>query len=294
MKYLVIPEENVDLKTYQEKDVDAFIFGLQNYSVNYPEVSFKKLEELSKKYSIWVALNKNIRNEELKDLEILLEQLSSLSIEGILFYDLAILSIVQRKKLPISLVWHQTHMVTNYQTCNYYFDKGVSYGIISNEITLEEILEIKKNTKMEMMVQVFGYPVVSHSRRNLVTNYFKDIKKERNKNLYTLTEKDSDTLLAKESHAGTTILFGKPINGTSALYELLENGFSYAILDMRGIDPEIGIRILEIYHKIRKDFLGSSSLEKEKTIKETEDLIGDYTNFFYKKTIYKVKRGNVG
>ena len=38
MKYLVIPEENVDLKTYQEKDVDAFIFGLQNYSVNYPEV----------------------------------------------------------------------------------------------------------------------------------------------------------------------------------------------------------------------------------------------------------------
>ena len=36
-------------------------------------------------------------------------------------------------------------MVTNYNTCNYYYDKGVNFAYISNEITLEEMIEIKKN-----------------------------------------------------------------------------------------------------------------------------------------------------
>ncbi len=292
MKYLVIPEEKIELERYQEKGADSFIFGLENYSVNYPEISLKEIEELSKKHSLWIALNKNIRNEELDNLEMILEELSSFPIEGVLFYDLSVLSIVQRKKLSLSLVWHQTHMVTNYQTCNYYFDKGVSYGIVSNEITLEEILEMKKHTKMKLMVQVFGYPVVSHSRRNLVTNYFKDIKKESEKDLYTLTEKNPDSLLIKESHAGTTILFGKPMNGTRVLYDLLEQGIEYAILDMRNLKEEIGIQILEIYQTIRKTFSTSSREEKEQIINQTVELVGDYTNFFYKKTIYKVKRGD--
>jgi len=263
MKYLVIPRENTQLDEYQKRGADAFIFGIEKYSVNYPEVSLESLRQLSKNYSIWVALNKNIRNEELKDLETLLNQLSSFEIKGILFYDLAILHMVQRKKLKIPLVWHQTHMVTNYQTCNYYFNQGVSYGIVSNEITLEEILEIKKNTKMEMMVQVFGYPVVS--------------------------EKQKESFFIKETHAGTTILFGKIINGANVLFDLLENDFSYAILDMRDLKEEVGIQILELYTKIRESFSIFSQEKKKQIIDQTIELVGDYTNFFYKKTIYKVK-----
>ncbi len=289
MKYLVIPRENTQLDEYQKRGADAFIFGIEKYSVNYPEVSLESLRQLSKNYSIWVALNKNIRNEELKDLETLLNQLSSFEIKGILFYDLAILHMVQRKKLKIPLVWHQTHMVTNYQTCNYYFNQGVSYGIVSNEITLEEILEIKKNTKMEMMVQVFGYPVVSHSRRKLITNYFKDIHQKKTKENYILTEKQKESFFIKETHAGTTILFGKIINGANVLFDLLENDFSYAILDMRDLKEEVGIQILELYTKIRESFSIFSQEKKKQIIDQTIELVGDYTNFFYKKTIYKVK-----
>ena len=32
-------------------------------------------------------------------------------------------------------------MVTNYNTCNYYYDKGCEYGVVSSEITLDEINE---------------------------------------------------------------------------------------------------------------------------------------------------------
>lgn len=291
MKYLVIPKENIDLKTYQEVGADAFIFGLQNYSVNYPEISLEKIVELSKTYSIFVSLNKNIRNEELKDLESILESLSNTSICGILFYDLSIISITQRKKLHLPLVWHQTHMVTNYQTCNYYFDQGVEYGITSNEITLEEILEMKENTKMKLVPQILGYPIMSHSRRKLVENYFKDIEKEPEKNVYTLKEKSEESFLIRESHAGTSILFGKPMNGTKVLYELLDKDFEFAILDMTLLDDSTSLEMLELYQEIRNTFSKDTSLEREKKINRSISLIGDFTNFFYKKTIYKVKRG---
>lgn len=291
MKYLVIPKANIDLKIYQKAGADAFIFGLQNYSVNYPEISLEKIIELSKNYSIFVSLNKNIRNEELKDLENLLETLSNTSICGILFYDLSILSIVQRKKLHLPLVWHQTHMVTNYQTCNYYLDQGVKYGITSNEITLEEILEMKKNTKMKLISQILGYPIMSHSRRKLVENYFKDLEEKPKKEIYRLTEKTEESFLIRESHAGTSILFGKPINGTKVLYELLDHGFEYAILDMTFLEDSTGLEMLELYQEIRNTFSKDTPIEREKKIRKSISLIGDFTNFFYKKTIYKVKKG---
>jgi len=291
MKYLIVPGENIDLKVYQKFGADSFIFGLQNYSVNYPEISLEKIVELSKMYSIFVALNKNIRNEELKDLENVLGSLSNTSICGVLFYDLSILSIVQRKKLRLPLVWHQTHMVTNYQTCNYYFDQGVEYGITSNEITLNEILEMKKKTKMKLMTQILGYPIMSHSRRKLIENYFKDIKEKPDKEIYTLTEKSEESFLIRESHAGTSILFGKPMNGTRVLYELLDHDFEFAILDMTFLTDSTGLEMLKLYQEIRDNFNQDTPLEREKKINKSISLIGDFTNFFDKKTIYKVKRG---
>lgn len=289
MKYLVIPTKNGDLKKYRQHGADSFVFGLQNYSVNYPELSFQEIVKLSKEYSIWVSLNKNVQNGELQELENLLEQLSLIKIEGILFYDLAILGIVRRKKLKVQLVWHQTHMVTNYQTCNYYFDHGVSYGIVSNEITLEEILEMKQKTDMKLMVQVVGYPVMSHSRRKLVQNYFKSCGGQKKNGIYTLTEKGDNSLFIRESPVGTTLLFGKPINGTKPLYELLENGVDYAILDMTFLEDSVGIRILELYQEIRSTYSNDSQKEKQRKVNYSIDLLGNFTNFFYKKTIYKVK-----
>lgn len=291
MKYLVIPKNDIELQKYQEKGADSFIFGLENFSVNYPELSLEKIKELSKKYSLWIALNKNIRNEDLEDLEFYLEELSNTPIEGVLFYDLSILSIVKRKALKLSLVWHQTHMVTNYNTCNYYYSKGVENAFISNEITLDEILEIKKNTDIKLLVQLFGYPVMSHSRRSLITNYFKDIAEPKEKEIYELTEKSNEKFLIKESHAGTTILFGKIINGTKPLYDLLQANIEYGVLDTNLISDDIALKVLEAYSEIRKNYKEQTEEQKENILHDINKLIGDNTNFFYKKTIYKVKKG---
>ena len=291
MKYVIIPDCIKDLDTYRMKGIDTFIIGLEDYCIHYPGVNLERIKELSKENRLFIAVNKNIFNSELADIKEKLIELSKLPILGVLFYDLGILNIVLENKIPLPLVWHQTHMVTNYNTCNYYYDKGVSYGFLANEITLDEILEIHKKTEMKLMVEVFGYPIMSHSRRKLLSHYFKSVEKEKENRVYHLEEKGNEYLL-KETKDGASILFGKLINGTRPLFDLIRNNIDYAILDMQEVPMEIGAKVLDQYLYISEHYQDIEDSEKESIIEEMNKLIGDSTNFFYKKTIYKVKKGD--
>lgn len=291
MELVVIPNSVDEISFYQEAGSKCFILGLENYCINYPSVSLEKIKELSSKCSLFISINKNIFNSELSDLKEKLLELSHLSIMGILFYDLGVLNIVRENNIPVDLVWHQTHMVTNYNTCNFYYEKGVKFGFLANEITLEEILEIKKRTNMKLMVECFGYPIMSHSRRMLLTNYFKSIGKKKEDRVYHLENMKEDYLL-KESSDGASILYGKLINGVKPLFDLVENGIDYVVLDMQEVDKSIGKEALSTYSNVIRNYASITEKEKDSIINRMNNLIGDSTNFFYKKTIYKVKKGD--
>lgn len=291
MRFVVVPNSLSELERYEEKKVNTFILGLEDYCVNYPSVSLEIIKELSKKYSLFIAINKNIFNSELDDIKKKLLELANLPIMGVMFYDLGILNIVIDNKINIPLVWHQTHMVTNYNTCNFYYDKGVQYGYLANEITLEEMIEIKNKTKMKLLVECFGYPIMSHSRRSLVTNYFKSIDSNKEDRNYTLSDNENNYII-KENNSGTSILFGKVINGTRPLFDLITNNFSFGVLDMQNIEIDTGLEVLDKFNYIKDNIDTISDKEKEDIITYMNNLIGDSTNFFYKKTIYKVKKGD--
>ena len=291
MKYIVVPDKLSDLAIYKEKGIDTFILGLESFSINYPTVKIDEIKELSKNYKLFIAVNKNIFNSELADLLEKLKELSKLDILGVLYYDLGVLNLVTQNKIALDLVWHQTHMVTNYNTCNYYLDKGVKYAFLANEITLDEILEIKEKSNIKLLVNVFGYPIASHSRRMLLSNYFKSIDKVKEDRIYSLTE-HNNKLLIKENKDGASILFGNITNGTKPLFSLIENNIDYCVLDMQDIDKDLCLKVIDKYNYINDNYNTISDSEKEEIIDYMNKLIGESTNFFYKKTIYKVKRGD--
>ena len=288
MEYIVIPNKKEDLAIYKEKGINTFILGMEKYSINYPSVSLDKIKELSKEYNLFIAINKNIFNSELNEVLDILKELEKLNIKGILYYDLGVLNLVIDNKLNLDLVWHQTHMVTNYNTCNFYNDLGVKYGFLANEITLDEIIEINNKTNMELFVSVFGYPIVSHSRRKLISNYFKSISKEKENRTYNLEERDNK-LRIKESDNGASILNGFITNGTKPLFDLIKNNIKYLVLDMQEIDLDICLSVADKYLYILNNIDNISDEEKNNIILSMDELIGSNTNFFYKKTIFKVR-----
>ena len=83
--------------------VDAYLLPVDNYSINYPNTfsieDIKTIKQLGKE--VFVIINKNIHNNELEGLRTLLLSVDKLNIEGIIFYDLAILNL--KNKLNLNL-----------------------------------------------------------------------------------------------------------------------------------------------------------------------------------------------
>ena len=237
-------------------EVDAYLIPLKDLSINYTNTftieEIKKIQKLKKE--IFVFINKNIENSELNKLEKTLKEIETLNINGIIFYDIAIVELKKELNLKTDLVWHQEHLTTNYGAVNYWYNKGVKFAYLSSELTKREIEEIKKNTKAKLFVNVFGYIPMFTSKRHLVDNYINtfDIKEKGNK-IY----KEGKYYNIDDNKNGTTV-------------------YSDYILNIK---EEIDVDYL-IYNSNMID--NFNNILKNNTLKEEN-------GFLYKETIYKVK-----
>lgn len=285
---IIIEPSNKKIDDYVKAGINTFLLPLKDYSVEHNTYfSLDEIEYLASNYSdldIYVSINKNIFNRELKDLEKILTTLNSFNIKGVFFYDIAILSIKNKLNLKFDLVWNQTFMVTNYKTCNYYNSKGVKYALLSKEITKDEIIEIINNTSISPIVELISMPIVAFSKRKLVTNYYKNYNLENKSSLEVLENKSKQKYILNEDINGTSFTLNKITNGCIILEELICNGLQNMLLKEDHINHDIFLELL----KNIKLFLNNDINNKE-FVKRQNELIGRNTNFFYRKTIYKVK-----
>lgn len=288
MKKIVKINDKSNIEPYSSL-CDGFIVGIKDFSVDFDSTlsldEIKMLTESYKDKEIFVSINKNIINSELEDLEKVLLFLNKLPVK-VLFYDMSVIYLKNKNKLSIPLVWNQTHMVTNYNTCNYYYDRGCEYAFISGEITLDEILEIKNNTKSFLLVQIVGHQTMSYSRRRLLTNYYTSINKKYDGDLKNISEHGKKYLI-KETKDGTLIKTSEIYNGISVIPQLLSSNIDYVVIDESYINKNIIIESLNIIDNVL------NKRDIEKNILESKKLFGDNTSFLFKKTIYKVKKSEV-
>lgn len=286
MKLLIMPKSIDQIESLIE-DIDGVIVGIKDLSINQPAYftldEIKKINEIIKNNGkeIFVSLNKNMFNKDLKELTNFLKEVDKLNIDGIFFYDLSILNIAKNINLKTNLVWNQNYFVNNYETCNYYYDKDIKYGVISNEITKEEIEKLVKNTKMNMFINVFGYQMMSYSKRKLISNYFKFIKNINLKKYHKLIENDK-TFIIKEEKYGTCFLSDYVLCYVDYLNYFNNIGIKGIILNEDNIEKDKFLNIIKIY----KDSIYSKDLNFNK-IKQIVPNVS--IGFLNKKTIFKVK-----
>ena len=284
MKILIEPSTKNNL--YQTS-IHGLILSLEKYSVQsnvyFSLEEIKKIREENPSLENLINIKKNLSNDDIKPLTEILIELDNLNVQGIFFYDLAVLKLKQELNLKTNLVWSQTHMVNNYKTCNYYYTKGVKYALLGKEITLEEILEIIKLSSITSMVEVVGLPSVAFSKRKLITNYFKDLNKEP-KDKLVVREKVSDAdYELQEDFNGTSFFLKDVVNGTGIIKDLYEANLEYIVLREYGIESIFNELLVDTKEYIEGNCQNTDYVEKYKSL-------GDNTNFFFKKTIYMVKK----
>ena len=265
--------------------IDGIILPLEGYSVestNY--FTIDEIEDIvkNKKCEVFVKLNKNFFNDDIEPLKVILKKLDELKVSGIFFYDLGVLQLHKELNLSVPLIWNQTHMVNNYRTCDYYYEKGVKYALLGKEITLEEIIEIIKKSKITSMVEVVSKPSVAFSYRKLITNYYKNLGKN-GTNKLTVKEKITNTNYNLfEDYNGTSFFMDVITNGTGVIKDLYDAGCKYIIMREEGVSS-----FDELLYDTKK-YIESGCNDSNYVSKYKR--LGDSTNFFFKKTIYKVKK----
>lgn len=261
-KKLLIIKDKKEL----DLNVDGFIIGVDKLSINLPiyfslDETIEIIEYCNKNNKeIFISLNKNMHNKDLDYLKEILIKLNDYNIKGVLFYDISIVNLKDKLGLKYDLVWNQEHLTTNYFTCNFWNEKGVNYAYLSSEITIEEVNEIRKNTNMILMYNVFGYLPMFASRRHLVKNYLDNFNLEGKDNYFIRLKDKKYKIIDNE-------------NGTIAYSNYVLN----IIDDIDSIDVDYVVYNSLMIDDIEDVLTGNIKYEKE-------------VGFAYAETIYKVKK----
>lgn len=268
-KLLVMINSESDLELVKKKNIDGIILSIKDLSVNASYyISPSELNEIIKNFSekeIFVSINKIMHNSDLLLLEDTLKYLDNKNIK-VLFYDLGVISIVIRLNLNIDLVVYQDHLNASIYSNNFFKSEGINYSVITSDITLEEILDIKKETNIKILKVVYGYLPIFYSRRYLISNYLNYIEKEKKDHFYYINN-NNDTYPIDEEKYGTTIYSKEKID----LINEIDNFKNIDYLIINGYMEDDLSLIIDKYIEGKKD-------DSEK-----------YVGFLHEKTIFKVK-----
>lgn len=150
-------------------------FGLRKASKNFTLDEIDKGVKFAhdRKKKVYVTLNIIPHNEDLKGLDEYVAKLNEIGIDGVIVADTGVFSIV-RKVSPIMPIHLSTQAnVTNIEAVRFWYDLGVRRIVLARELSLEEIVDIKKNMPSDLELETFvhGAMCISYSGRCLLSNY---------------------------------------------------------------------------------------------------------------------------
>ena len=261
--------------------VDGFIIGIKDMCVNtnfcIDNLSF--LNDLNDK-EIFISINKNMHNSDLEYLKELLKNLNKYNIKGVLYYDVAVLNIYNSLDLNYDLVWSSEHLTTNYNTINYWNSMGAKYAYVSSDITENEIIDITKNSKSKLIVNMFGYLPMFVSKRHIVKNYLENFELS-DKSTINYMEKEGNIYPIIDNKVGTFCYSANILNGIKSYVNI---DIDYIVLNSFGIELSKFIQVIKYFKDVNKN----NVLEYEEKINSMFKNID--TGFLNMKTIYKVKK----
>lgn len=295
---IIVPfpdDENINF--YLENEADGFIIGIEEYSENFNR--YIKLEELKEKCNlilnknkkVYIGLNKIYFNSELPNLKKILLILDDINISGVLFTDIAVLNIINENNLKMKPVWYGNHLATNSYTINFLEKRGLKGVILSDEITIDEKLQIASKVNIPVAIKLFGYTNMATSSRSLLTNYFKytNIKQNSTKKYY-MKEKNSGEYYPIIERENTNFFSSKILNGIKEFPKIIEsNNVDWIFLDDYMINKNSFYNVIEAFKALKIASKDTEFVNKLYEVVNYNNYGNTSDGFLNKKTIFKVK-----
>jgi len=227
-----------------------------------------------------IGLNRIIMEDELGDVSSFIDKYSRFKF---LVSDLGVVTLLEEKGLTAQIIYDPDTLICNSSDLNIYQSFGFDSTSLSNEITVQNIIDSYNITKADIFYQVFGRKMMFYSKRKLIKLYkqHKNLNFDSKQLMYLDEKKRGDTFLPTlENKNGFFVFRGYNI---SLLKEINNLKFlKYMFFESLTINDDSLREIIQTY----SDVLCSKISVEEglNNIKTLEPNVED--GFAYSDTVY--------
>jgi len=261
----------------------------------------KVIEEVHKRGAkLYVSMNNMMDNKTVEMLPDYLKALASLNVDAVVYGDPSVLMAARVHAPQIKLHWNAEMTSTNYKTAEYWAKRGATRYVTARELNMDEIIDTKQKSDIELEVQVHGMTAIYHSKRHLLTSYAnyqmdkKELKTLAGENNLFLMENDrpDERFPIYEDQYGTHVMSSDDICMLENLHELLEVKVDSFKIEGMLKSPEYNIAVVKAYRKVIDAYLANPQQYKFDDewlddIKALQDPNRELSfGFFFKEQVY--------
>jgi len=251
----------------------ARAFSARGYASNFSEEEIEKAIDYAhlRGVKIYVTVNTLLKEREMESALILLSRLREMGVDAIIIQDLGLISL-SRKYLP-DLPLHASTQMTlhNSEGVGFVKELGIERVVLSREVSLEDIREIKERNAVEIEVFIHGALCISYSGQCLLSSLIGGRSGNRGYCAQPCRKKYRLYCGGKQIKTiGSYLLSPKDLNMTSGLGAIIEAGIESLKIEGRMKRPEYVAGVSRIYRRLidryLKDPAGYSVSEEEQEI----------------------------
>lgn len=242
-KFYIIPNSK-EINKFPEN----LILPLEDYSIGFDRYfCVREINDISKSREVSVIINKLLHKSDIENIKKIISSLKNVTY----FYisDLGLLNLIDKNKI----ILYQSHIISNYDSINYYNELGIKNIVVSNELTLDELKEIRNQTTSELFYSLINHNDLLYSKRKLISsfNYYKG--KDHNKSNKITEHVSKKELLIKEE-GNSTMIFDSNIFSANEFIDEFEN-FNFLINFSNMNEEETNIILSHYKDKNLKDYI---------------------------------------
>ena len=233
---IILPNKK-ELELYKKYNLNTFLLPLEDYSIGFNcYFNIDEINEISTNNTVYVLLNKFLhqRINEFRELYPKFNENIKFIIE-----DIGLTDVISKNRI----VMYENHIISNYRSINFLKQIGYDNVVINNDLTITEIEEILSKTDSNLYYFYVAKNMLMYSRRNLVSNFNKHFKLNKDNNKYDLKEKVSKQILEITEEQDGSVVRNHKIFCASKYLDKLNN--INKIIDFTDIDETSEKMILE-------------------------------------------------
>ena len=253
------------LKTALHFGADAVYFAGKNYGLRAMSSNFseEELEEAiklvhSKNKKAYITLNVYARNKDFDNLPEYVKYLQKIGIDAVIISDLGIFDIVKTNAPKLEIHISTQANTTNKYSASFYHKLGASRVVLARELSIEEIIEIKKhNPTLELEAFVHGAMCISYSGRCLLSNYLTGrdsnhgecVQACRWKYFISEESRPNEKMEIQEDNNGTYILNSKDMCLIEYIDKIIQAGLDSFKIEGRMKSPYYVATVINAYRR---------------------------------------------